>query len=265
MRTSIALTVSIFALSGCPDDGNSGDGPADGSTSAPATGTGGDDGMTNPPSTGAVESGGTTTEPGDSDTTAAADATTTTAGDASTGSTGPICEPGTEDCACDGGACDDGLECTGDVCLPPGACTEHPEGEPNDDEMSAIDLGPVQGCAVAEIAGAVDAGDSDWFTYQGTHDPECALDTSGILTADPELEVCMFWECEQGTEQVVCFGMPEAISPGGRPGCCGPANNVVFMQRQCLGVGDQPNGDVYLEVRGGEVASCVDYDLGYIF
>ncbi len=265
MRTLISLA-SVVVIAGCPADDTNGDTPADTGTTAAMTDEGDDGGTAPATSSGPAESGETAAATDDSGTTAALDGTDSTDDAQDSGSsTGPICEPGGEGCTCDGGMCDDDLQCINDVCVAPGSCAEHPEGEPNDTEMTAIDIGEVAGCVVGEIDGAVDADDSDWFSYHGTTDPKCNQDTAGIITADSDLEVCMFWACDQGNEQVVCFGMPEAVSPEGLPGCCGPANNVVFMQRECLGVGDQPDGTIVLEVRGPDAAMCVDYSLAYLF
>jgi len=257
------LAAATLVLAGCPDDGGDDDAAGDDTTSSTSNGDTTDD----PPGTtsgGSTDGGSTAME----DESSSGGDSTTAAGSESDGSgssTGMICEPGTEGCACDNDSCVDDLQCMGDVCVAPGACVDHPEGEDNDSEMTAVDLGEVEGCAVGSIDGAVDQGDSDWFTYHGTVDPECNMDTSAILDADPDLEVCMFWECDQGNEQVVCFGTPEGVSPEGRPGCCGNANSVVFMQRECLGVGDQPDGTVYIEVLGPDDAMCVDYNLAYLF
>lgn len=266
MRTLTLLALPVLVLAGCSDDGDASAASTGSSGSATPTSVGADDDGVGSMGTTAAASesdgGGTTTQAGD--TTGAADSGTTAADSATQGSTGPQCDPGTVDCSCDRGACEDDLQCLGDVCLPPGSCEKHPEGEPNDDEATAVALGEVPGCMVAEVAGAVDADDADWFSYHGTNAAACGQDTLGIIDAESDLEVCMYWECDQGNEQVVCFGMPEATSPDGWPGCCGPASNVVFMQRQCLGVGDG-DGTIYLEVRGPQAATCVDYNLAYLF
>ena len=264
MRTLTLLVLPLLALAGCPDDGDSTAASTGSSGAATPTSAGADDdGVGSMRTTGAgSESDGGTTQAGDS--TTAADSGTTAADSATQDSTGRQCDPGTIDCTCDGGTCEGDLQCLGDVCLPPGSCEKHPEGEPNDDEATAVALGEVPGCMVAELAGAVDANDTDWFSYHGTNDAACAQDTLGIIDADSDLEVCMYWECDMGNEQVVCFGVPEATSPDGWPGCCGPASNVVFMQRQCLGVGNG-DGTIYLEVRGPQAETCIDYNLAYLF
>lgn len=266
MRSRFVLPlVCAVVLTGCPDDGGSDDGPQD-TGAASSDGSAGD--MTTAPgSTGDPDPATGTTASIDPDTTAAdSDSESTAAAESESGSsTGTTCEPGSQGCACDAGMCDDVLQCVDDMCIAAGACMDHPEGEPNDSEAQAIDLGEVAGCTLGEVLGAIDEDDTDWFSYHGTVDPDCNMDTSAIVDADPALEVCMYWECDQGNEQIVCFGTPEGVSPEGRPGCCGDANNVVFMLRQCLGVGDQPDGTVYLEVREPEPAQCVDYGLAYLF
>ena len=257
------LAAAPLVLAGCPDDG--GDDDAANSDTGSSTSDGDTTVAPMDTTTDATTDEGSTTATED-ESSSGGDSTTTAGSESDSGSsTGMICDPGTANCVCDDGACVDDLQCIMDVCVPPGACADHPEGEDNDSEMTAVQIGEVEGCTVGAIDGAVDQGDTDWFTYHGTVDPDCNMDTSAILDAESDLEVCMYWECDQGNEQVVCFGTPQGFSPEGRPGCCGNANNVVFMQRECLGVGDQPDGTVYVEVRGPEDAMCVDYSLAYLF
>ena len=267
MRTwtppAVALLISVVAT-GCPSDGG---GPAaDGDT----TGGGATQGSGDTTPSSLTESGGADSDSGGSTsigTSTGAAESTSASDDAMTDSTtGSPCPSGTVDCPCDGRSCNEGLTCDNEVCVASeSACAEHPEGEPNDSEAEAVELGELAGCMVAEINGAIDDGDDDWFVYHGTEDPDCIQDTSGIVTAATDLTTCMFWECDQGTEQVVCFGTPEAVSPDGRPGCCGSMSSVVFMQRNCLGVGDETNGTVYLQVRDPGEPVCIEYALAYIY
>ena len=77
----------------------------------------------------------------------------------------PPCPPGELDCPCDvGSTCEGDLMCEGGVCVAEPAC-EQPEGEPNDDEASAIDQGELScGGEPIEIQGAFDGTDMDWYT-----------------------------------------------------------------------------------------------------
>jgi hypothetical protein len=262
MRTLIACCAAALALTGCSGDDTSADGGTTaGESGATTQADSVDDGSTALPMESDSSSGGST---------AAADSSSdggesSTGADETSSSTGTPCPAGTEGCPCDAGACEGELQCTAEVCVPAGACAEHVDAEPNDSEATAVDLGEVAGCAVAEVNGSIDEGDDDWYVYHGTHDELCNMDTSGIVTADVDLDVCMFWECDQGNEQVVCFGTPEAISPEGRLGCCGSASSVVFMQRNCLGAGNELDGTIYLQMRDPGEPVCIDYALAYIF
>ena len=265
MRTRLACWAIVLTVTstGCPGDTGGSD-ETSGTTGAADTTTGdagdGDSTSTTMPGTTDGES-----TAADSESTAA-DSESTTGDDASReSSTTAACPAGTEGCPCDGGSCDGGLACVEDVCVTAGACADHPEGEPNDTEATAVDLGEVDGCAVAEVNGAVGAGDVDWFSYHGTHDPTCNQDTSALNDSDPALTTCMYWECDQGQPQVVCFGTPVQFTPDGHPGCCASDGNAVFMQRVCLGVGDQPDGTIYMEVREPDEPMCVEYSLAYLF
>jgi hypothetical protein len=150
--------------------------------------------------------------------------------------------------------------------LDPLGCQAQPDAEPNDVEADAIALGDVTCGLVAEVEGAVDFGDQDWFTYHGIDDGSCNDNTLAIVdAADPQLDVCMFWECDQGNPQVTCQGNAiEATSPDGRIGCCG-TGSVIFNNNACLGAAKNDSGTVHIQVQGPTESVCVDYALAYRF
>ena len=207
------------------------------------------------------------TTTGPFETTSTSGATTTGGTDAGSTSTGPGCIDGTEDCPCDEGMCEDGLDCVKDTCIDPLGCSDEPDTEPNDEETAAQSL-PEADCGELESTmGGVDMGDVDWFTYHGVAQPNCGEDTIVILAEEPmsDLRVCMYFECDMGNAQVVCSGaFDEDTSEEGRPGCCGNGS-VQYTSTNCLGAAMSDSGDIYISVEGPEEPMCVTYDLAYRF
>jgi hypothetical protein len=140
----------------------------------------------------------------------------------------PPCPPGELDCPCDvGSACDGDLMCVEGVCVAEPAC-EEPEGEPNDDEASAIDQGDLScGADAMTIDGAFDGADMDWYTTVPMGGGICfgSPSASVEVDGDAEVTVCMYAVCNDGGTNVGCgfgpgAGMPDT-SPDGADGCCG--------------------------------------------
>lgn len=174
------------------------------------------------------------------------------------------CPVGTENCLCDVGAvCEGDLVCERGVCVGPPAC-EHPEGEPNDDEASAIEL-PDLGCGdpPATTSGVLDGVDADWFTFGGNDGVACFGGPSAQVTSDAEVVLCMFFECNGGMTSVQCDGSSDATdSPEGRPGCCGPGQ--VDVGSVGCGFGNPDSAQVYMRVSTVD-AACQPYELEYEF
>jgi hypothetical protein len=193
-------------------------------------------------------------------------ASSTTDEPASTGSSSSGgCTPGGEDCECDAGSCDDGLDCVDDVCVNPFGCEEDVDAEPNEDESSAIEIGDHECGSLAEMPGNVDNTDVDWWTYHGIADDTCGENTIVIISADEELEVCMYFECDMGNAQVVCAAASDdATSAEGRPGCCG-MGSTQYTTTSCLGAAASDSGTIYMSVAGPEEGICVPYDIAYRF
>lgn len=206
----------------------------------------------------------TSTGPDESSTSEAA-STTTGALETGSDSTTTGCTPGTEDCVCDAGECDEALECIEGVCTNPAGCEDRPDEEPNDDEASAVEIGDVQCGTLHERQGAVDNTDVDWWTYHGIDDGTCDEATIVIVNADEPLDVCVYFECDMGNAQVVCSAASSsALSPDGRPGCCG-TGSAQYTTTTCLGAAASDSGTIYMSVAGPEDPMCLPYDIAYRF
>lgn len=253
---ALALSLLVCACGAGEDTDGGGSTPG---TSVTAAGTGstssastGDDATSAPTST------GTTSEPTTGEPTTAEPTT----GDASTGTTGPICDPGSANCVCDAGTCDEGLVCTDDVCTAGLACDS--DVEPDDDEPNATDLGEITDddddklMADGVLTGMADV---DWYVYKGVdtfgHVSEPTIQVSSSAT----VRVCQFLECEEGAVMttVECpQGTQSALSGMLRPGCCGPAMFTV-SDFECPGTND--NLFVYVRIDKAAKDSCVEYSL----
>lgn|GEM_PF-2450977 len=244
---------------GCGDDSSSDD--SGGSTSGGST----TDASTTDPGTGSTSASGSSSTTDDSttgSTTAADDTTSSTSGDGSS-STGDICDPGTQNCACNDGMCEGDLECIEDICYNPAGCQgEQADTEPNEDEGTAQSL-PGASCGqLAEVMGSTEPEDVDWFSFIFDDlGDDCPMSdgTIAIATADEDVEVCMYFECDAGAASVNCGADSDATSPDGLTGCCG--TNSVQPDFFCSGVNN--DSEVRLRVGGLEANACVEYALAY--
>lgn len=263
--TRPSLLLASLTLLAC----SSGDDPADTSDSGVTTATVGTETSTTDASTATgtstgptpTTSDGTTT---DGETTTTSTTTTTGTTDEPTGTTGPICDPGQANCVCDGGACDDGLECVDDLCVE-GLVCDGEIGEPDDSEANAQDLGEIDDDDDNTVMGdgvLSGAADVDWFTYH-------ALDTFGHVaeptvkvTSSAAVRVCQFIECDTGgavgTEISCPEGTQTALSGALRPGCCGGATFTV-SDFNCSGSSDDLQ--VYVRIDKPSQDECVEYGL----
>lgn len=257
---SVALATA--GLTGCESGGGSDDGgssSSDGSTSDPTTGSTTDPGTT---TSATGSSSGSTTDASATGSTTAADGSSSSGGEGSS-STGDICEPGTQNCVCDGGACEGDLECIDDVCYTPGGCQgKQLDAEPNQDEGAAQSLPGISCGELSEVEGSTEPDDVDWFTTQlddlGENCP-ASDGTIAIVTAEEDLEVCMYFACNAGGASVNCGPGTEDTSPDGLAGCCG--TNSVEPNFFCSGVNN--DSEVRIRVGGLQANACVDYAVAY--
>lgn len=261
MRTSSLLRGFVVVAAGlvaCAPDGEQ---LAD-TDDTSGTGSSGTDGSTTVASTTVTTSASTTMTTGPS-TTADPDTSTTddpsgTDSDATTGE----CPPGDEGCPCDvGSSCQGDLICEKGICIGEPSCDE-PEGEPNDDEASAVESGDVVMCGAPAMmaSGGLDGAESDWFTFQADGGNFCFSDPRAAVTADADLAVCMFAECDTGDTNVNCSGgAADLDSPDGAAGCCD--QNTVTLDFGCgfMGAG---NGTIWVRVTSVE-AACIPYELAW--
>lgn len=179
------------------------------------------------------------------------------------------CPPGTEGCPCDiGAACDDGLSCdieTG-TCVAPPACRPI-DTDPHGDEGTATglpDLDCDQGMDLGPF-GTIEGPEVDWYTYFGNDSFGCPEQPGALVVAGDPLEVCVFLECQNGgdVDPLNCGGgSMDAMSPDGRPGCCG-IDGAFVEGYDCTGFGGK-DVDVYISVGSDEMV-CTDYELSYGF
>jgi hypothetical protein len=176
----------------------------------------------------------------------------------------PPCPPGELGCPCDVGAsCVDDLMCEGGECVDVPACAQ-PEGEPNDDEGSAVDLGALM-CGGADVVadGALDGAETDWFLVDPQPGIVCLSSPSATVAASDgsDLTVCMYAHCTMGTSNASCgfapgSGTPDT-SPDGDDGCCN-TGSVDVSNVFCNAIDQSWVARVRVT---GDGAACLDYEL----
>jgi len=177
------------------------------------------------------------------------------------------CPVGAEGCPCGpGGACDDGLMCDvdGRTCVTE-ACDPLDRAD-HDDEDSAYDLmglvcngaGPIDLGVAATLVGP----QTDWYRFSGEAVSPCTEQPSASVTADIEVEVCVYIECVSGgvASPSCSGGAPPSLSPDGRVGCCGDQAAGMNLY-SCSGNGGK-DVDVWVSVETDE-RLCADYGLQY--
>ena len=257
----LSIALASAGLIGCESSGGD-DGPGSSSSSEGST--------TDPTTTGSTDPGTTSSETGSSSETTDASttgSTTTVEGSSSSGegssSTGELCDPGTQNCVCDGGTCEGDLECVDDVCYTPGGCQgKQLDMEPNQDEAAAQVLPGITCGQLSEVEGSSEPADVDWYTTKlddlGKDCPN-SDGTIAIVTADEDLEVCMYFACDAGAASVNCGPDDQDTSPDGLAGCCG--TNSVEPNFFCSGVNS--DSEVRIRVGGLQANACVDYAVAY--
>ncbi len=238
-------------------DAGSSSSSSEGSTTAPATSLG---------TTAASSSSSTTDEAESSSSTGRADTSSSTSS-ASSSSTGPACELGTLDCACDGDACEDNLVCVDDVCETPQNCPQE-RSEPNDAEADAQDLGefndfdPTFEIVDGRIPGG--SGDEDWFSYQCDDNALGQVDMAYEMDTNIPVRVCQFISCDVANNPVVTCpeNSESATSPDGLPGCCSEQPDLIVEDIDCSPDDNDDSGRVFVRVDMPLQDMCVSYDLG---
>lgn len=262
MWAVLALSGMALGCAGSDDPGGTDAGSSsssssgDATTTAPVTASG----------TTEASTSSSTTDEADSSSSTAAEGTSSSSGFASSSSTGPGCELGTVDCACDRGACDGDLVCMDDVCETPQNCPQE-RSEPNDTEGEAPDLGEFNDSnpTFETVDGRLPAGsgDEDWFTYRCDDTNFGQIDMAYEIDTNIPVRVCQFFLCDEPENPVVtCPENSEAAtSPDGLAGCCSEQADLVVTEIDCNS-GNDDTGRVFVRVDMPLQDMCVSYDLG---
>ncbi|HET6583506.1 MAG TPA: hypothetical protein VFG69_08660 [Nannocystaceae bacterium] len=206
------------------------------------------------------------------------DAADTTAGDtadtgdddATAGSEDGSCPPGGTGCPCDiGSTCEGELECVDGVCVEPAQC-DQPEGEPNDDEASAVVLAAAAcGDPAQQVDAALFGADTDWYIFELMGgQPFCFTNaTAEVSMQDVDVEVCIFAVCPEGGQpNADCgfgSGQDEAESPDGHVGCCDTGS--AFLDGAVCDFAQTPPMSVEVSVTADTGRECVPYQLDWHF
>jgi hypothetical protein len=154
--------------------------------------------------------------------------------------------------------------CIDGTCVDELPCDE-PEGEPNDDEASAVQLDEVVCMEMAMTTeGGLSGAESDWFTFHGNQGAFCqgfGIDPQVSLEADGDLAICIFVVCDEGDATLGCSGgSQDSDSPDGAPGCC-DQNSVGINNLSCGGLNPE-NTTLWVRITSVEDA-CIPYTLSW--
>jgi hypothetical protein len=263
----LAALAAPALLVACTPDDNDEDTAAD-STGSPVTtvttgetasGSSGSTPTSDPTTTG----DGTTTDLSTSTSTTDEPTTDPTTSDTTGGDdTGPICDLGMPDCACDGGACIDGYVCVMGVCAEALECPG--DIEPNETEDTPTELGDISDDdddffdQFGVLAGASDV---DWYRLHGSDTfGHVAEPTATVVTG--QQRACVFLECDAGGVSQTTVECPDgtdfAISPKLRPGCCSAAT---FTIKDFGCPGQDESLQMWLRVDKPAADVCSDYNV----
>lgn len=262
MWAVLALSGMSLGCSGDEDPGGADAGSSSSSTSS-------DGSATAPTASGTTVASSSTsgTDEADSSSSSGAAVSSSSSGFASSSSTGPGCELGTLDCACDRGGCDGDLLCVGDVCDAPQNCPQE-RSEPNNAEEDAPDLGEFNDFdpTFETVDGRLPAasGDEDWFSYQCDDNALGQVDMAYEMDTNIPVRVCQFISCDVANNPTVtCPENSEAAtSPDGLPGCCSEQAELVVEDIDCSPDDNDDSGRVFVRVDMPLQDMCVSYDLG---
>lgn len=263
MWAALALSGMALGCAGSDDPGGTDAGAGsssssgDASTTAPVTVSG----------TTEASTSSSTTDEADSSSSTAAEGSSSSSGFSSSSSTGPGCELGTVDCACDRGACDGDLVCMDDVCETPQNCPQE-RSEPNDTPGEGQDLGefndfdPTFQTVDGRLPGG--SGDEDWWSYQCDDNALGQVDMAYEIDTNIPVRVCQFISCDVADNPTVtCPENSEAaMSPDGLPGCCSEQTELVVEEIDCSPDDNDDSGRVFVRVDMPLQDMCVSYDLG---
>jgi hypothetical protein len=154
--------------------------------------------------------------------------------------------------------------CVDGVCVAAPPCDE-PEGEPNDDEASAVMLDEVTCMDMAmTIDGGLNGAESDWFTYHALEGLFCGfgVDPQVSVQADTDLAICVFASCDNGDTTLGCSnGAQDSDSPDGVAGCC-DQNSVGINNLDCSGFMTPRDATLWVRITSVDDA-CMPYTLSW--
>jgi hypothetical protein len=188
--------------------------------------------------------------------------TVSSASDTST-DTDPGCPPGEAGCLCEvGSTCEGDLECVEGTCVDPGAACTDSDDEPNGSLEEATDLQSVEcGGDPGEAMGVVAGVDVDVYTFGRTIGFCVGEDPDVEVTADNDLDVCVYVDCPGDAMGTVTCADGEAGEMNSMPGCCGQ-NRARFEDFGC-GIGVIADPSHVIVVGPATAGACVEYELSY--
>lgn len=165
--------------------------------------------------------------------------------------------------ACGGGFCHDDAVCR--ACKQVSDACEDAGPEPHENQETAFSLGSITD---ADATGSFQCGvlkggnDVDWYTFFGKDALLNQVDPSrSLYVQGGAAQICVYFECTEGTTQLGCNGATSATAPLGQEGCCG--TGTIKPSLNCTGLDDSAR--VWIKVDNTQDLACVPYQLDYHF
>lgn len=142
------------------------------------------------------------------------------------------------------------------------------DGEPNDSESEAEDLGTQSDCNDEEqVTGVLQGvGDEDWFKYSGADEfgINCSVNPIRSVSASDPVRFCKYVQCLDEEADFECpDGTTDATSPDGRAGCCSTQGFQLDFICGSSSVNDD-SAWVYMSIET-QTNECVTYTISYDF
>jgi len=147
------------------------------------------------------------------------------------------------------------------------------DGASNLGQVNDCNIGPHQTDPLTAVGTLADAGDADWYEFDGADEAGCTQNPTITVASEGDevvnIEVCAYFECPFGATEITCNNgaVEETMIDGGQEvdGCCDVTAELAVGVKcpELAGPGLEPTDDSahgWVSVRS-EGAECTDYTI----